>query len=214
LVYSKRKEAGFLAMRTSIVLTGFLIILLGLLISVGFGYPIEIIAIIGIINMIIGIITPKSPGLIFQPEPMGPVKLIVDPVGSRSVTYQLVFSDTKLIMKKLAGRTGFVAVAVVFAIIGGLVGGLTGYSIGEYVTQRRRDKIRRENTLMTVVQGDIEVPYETMSQVELTRTKLKIFCGSGPITMVMSKKYPPLIAAKLRDLIPTRSWAAPPTVPA
>jgi hypothetical protein len=200
-------------MRPSIVLTGFLVIILGFLISVGLGYPIEIIAIIGIINIIIGIITPRSPGLIFPSEPTSPVKLFVDPVNSRSAIYQVVFSDTKLIMKRLAGRTGFVVVALVFAIIGGLVGGLTGYSIGEFVTQRRRDKIRRENTVMTVGPGDIEIPYETMNQVELTRTKLKFLSGSGPITMMMSKKYPPMIAAKLRELIPSRSWAAPGTAP-
>jgi hypothetical protein len=201
-------------MRSSIVLTGFLIIILGYLISVGLGYPIEIVALIGIINIIIGIITPRSPGLIFPSEPAGPVRLVVDPVSSRSAIYQVIFSDTKLIMKKLAGRTGFVVVAVVFAIIGGLAGGLTGYSVGEFVTQRRRDKIRRENTLTTVVQGDIEIPYESLSQVELTKTKLKALSGSGPITMAMSKKYPPMIAAKLRELIPSRSWAVPAAAPA
>jgi len=196
-------------MRPSIVLTGFLIIILGFLISVGLGYPIDFILIIGILNIIIGIITPKAPGLVFQTEPTSPVKLIVDPVASRSTTYQVVFSDSKLIMKKLAGRTAFVVVALVFAIVGGLVGGLTGYSIGEYVTQRRRDRIRRENTLTTLVQGDIEIPYQSMSQVVLTKNKLTFFSGSGPITMVMSKKYPPMIAQKLRELIPGSSWAGP-----
>lgn len=211
LVYSKPEEALPLAMRTGIVLAGFLIILLGFLISAISVYPIDLFVLIGIINIILGLATSKSPGLIFPSEPTSQVKMVVDPVGSRNTTYQVVFSDSKLIMKKLAGRTMVVVFAVIFLIIGGFISAVTGYSIGELVTQRRRDKIRRENTTMTVVQGDIEIPYQSMSQVGLTRNKLKFFSGSGPITMVMSKKYPPIIAAKLRELIPGPSWASPVT---
>ena len=98
---------------------------------------------------------------------------------------------------------------MVFAIIGGLVGGLTGYSVGELVAQRRRDRIQRENSLLTIAHGDVEIPYENMSQVELTRNKLKISSPNGPLTLFMLKKYPPMIAAKLRELIPSRCWAAP-----
>ena len=194
--------------------TGFGVILFGLLLWVGFGYPIEIIGTIGFINIILGIATPKSPGLDLQPEQAGPLKLIVDRANSRSGTYELVFSDTKLIMKKLASRGGIMAVALVFAIIGGLIGGVTGYSVGELVTQRRRDKIRRENSLLTITRGDVEIPYESMSQVELTRNKLKISSANGPRTLFMPKKYPPMIAAKLREFIPSRCWANPMSISA
>jgi hypothetical protein len=194
-------------MRASIVFTGFGVIIFGLLLWVGFGYPIEIIGTIGLINVILGIVTPKSPGLVFQPEQVGSVKLIVDKANSRSGTYELVFSDSKLTMKKLASRGGIMAVALVFAIIGGLVGGVTGYSVGELVTQRRRDRIRRENSLLTITNGDVEIPYENMSQVELTKNKLKISSGEGPMTLFIPKKYPSMISAKLRELIPSRCWA-------
>src|SRR5713101_7657438 len=201
-------------MRASIVFTGFGVIIFGLLLWVGFGYPIEIIGTIGLINVILGMVTPKSPGLVFQPEQVGPVKLIVDKASSRSGTYELVFSDSKLTMKKLASRGGIMAVAFVFAIIGGLIGGVTGYSIGELMTQRKRDRILRENSLLTVARGDVEIPYENMSQVELTRNKLKISSGSEPITLLMPKKYPSMIASKLRELIPSRCWASPVSIPA
>src|SRR3989454_11816911 len=147
-------------MRTGIVFTGVGIIMFGLLLWVGLGYPIEIIGTIGLFNILLGIITPKSPGLVFQPEPSGPVKLIVDKASSRSGTYQLVFSDTKLIMKKLASRGRIMAVALVFAIIGGLVGGLTGYSVGELVSQRRRDREEREDSLTTGTRRDMEIQDE------------------------------------------------------
>ena len=195
-------------MRASIVFTGFGIIFFGLLLWIGLGFPIEIIGTIGLLNVILGLVTPKSPGLVFQTEQAG-VKLIVDKTSSRSGTFELVFSDTKLTMKKLASRGGIMAVALVFAIIGGLVGGLTGYSVGELVAQRRRDRIQRENSLLTVTRGDLEIPYENMSQVELTKNKLKISSPNGPLTLFMPKKYPPMIAAKLRELIPSRCWAAP-----
>jgi hypothetical protein len=201
-------------MRASIVFIGFGVVSFGLLLWVGFGYPIEIIGTIGLINIILGIATPKSPGLIFQPDQVGSVKLIVDKANSRSGTYELVFSDSKLTMKKLASRGGIMAVAFVFAIVGGLIGGVTGYSIGELVTQRKRDRILRENSLLTVAKGDVEIPYESMSQVELTRNKLKISSGSEPITLFMPKKYPSMIASKLRELIPGRCWASSMSIPA
>jgi hypothetical protein len=196
-------------MRASIVFAGFGVILFGLLLSAGFGYPIEIIGTIGLINIILGIVTPRSSGLDLQPEQAGPLKLIVDRASSRSGTYELVFADSKLIMKKLASRGGIMAVTLVFAIIGGLIGGVTGYSVGELVTQRRRDRIRRENSLLTVTGGDVVIPYENMSQVELTKNKLKISSADGPTTLFMPKKYPPMIAARLREIIPSRCWASP-----
>jgi len=200
-------------MRASVIFTGFGIILFGLLLWIGLGFPIEIIGTIGLLNIILGLVTGKSPGLVFQAEQAG-VKLIVDKTSSRSGTFELVFSDTKLTMKKLASRGGIMAVALVFAIMGGLVGGLTGYSVGELVAQRRRDRIQRENSLLTVTRGDVEIPYESMSQVELTRNKLRLSSPNGPMTLFMPKKYPPVIAAKLRELIPSHCWAAPPSLSA
>src|SRR3989442_15897390 len=111
-------------MRASIVFVGFGIIIFGLLLWIGLGYPIEIIGTIGLFNILLGIITPKSSGLVLQPEQVGPVKLIVDKASSRSGTYQLVFSDSKLVMKKLASRGGIMAVGLVFSIIRGRVGSL------------------------------------------------------------------------------------------
>src|SRR5260370_21642477 len=113
-------------MRSSVVFTGFGVIIFGLLLWVGFGYPIEIIGTIGLINVILGMVTPKSPGLVFQPEQVGPVKLIVDKANSRSGTYELVFSDSKLMMKKLASWGGIMPVALVFAIIRRLARARTG----------------------------------------------------------------------------------------
>ena len=195
-------------MRASAVGIGLFIMMFGFLLWVGIGYPIEIFLLIGFINIIFGFVTPKSPGLFFQSEPSSPVKLIVDKARSKTGTYQLVFADNRLIMKKLASTTGVVAVAFLFAVIGGMVGALTGYSLQEYLVEHRRNKIQKENALMAVTNGDVEISYDNMSQVELSGTKLKISSPNGPATIVMHKKYPPMIMAKLREIIPSQRWAS------
>ena len=161
---------------------------------------------IGLINIILGLITPKAPGVNLQPETPGPVKLIVPKAVSRAGTYELVFSDTKLVLKKLVSRGVIAGVAVVFAVIGGFVRGLTGLSLGEYLMERKRRKIHNEDALMTLSGGDVEVPYQSMSQVELTGVSLKMVTGGRPMILRMAKKYPPLIASKLREIIPSQYW--------
>ena len=196
-------------MRTSIVLTGFGIILFGLLLDLFLGFTILITGFIGLINIILGLITPKAPGVNLQPETPGPVKLIIPKAVSRAGTYELVFSDTKLVLKKLVSRGVIAGVAVVFAVLGGFVGGLTGLSLGEYLMERKRRKIHNEDALMTLSGGDVEVPYQSMSQVELTGVSLKMVTGGRPMILRMAKKYPPLIASKLREIIPGQYWISP-----
>lgn len=194
-------------MRIGILLIGLFIILFGALIAFGIGYPIEIFVIIGIINIALGAATPKSPGLGFQSDPLSPVKLIVDNGRTRGGTYELVFSNTGLVMKKLASQTAVIVFALLFAIIGGLISGVTGYSIQEFLVERKRKKIHSQNGLTTIASGDVEIPYSSMSQVELIGTRLKILSPNGPSTIAMHKKYPPAIMAKLKELIPSQAWA-------
>jgi len=198
-----------IALRTSIVLVGFGIILFGLLLWIGIGFPIELTGIIGLFNIIIGIITPRSTGLELQPEQMGPVKLVVDQARSKSGIYELFFTDSKLVMKKLASTTVISVVALLFFLLGGIAGGLTGYSLQEFMAQRRRDSIRREKSMMTVTNKDVEIPYEIMSQMEWTRRGLKIISGGSVMYVAVGKKHRPMISARLRELIPGRYWAGP-----
>ena len=196
-------------MRASVVLVGFGIILFGLVLWIGIGFPIELTGFIGLLNIVLGIITPRSTGLEMQPEQMGSVKLVVDQARSRSGIYELFFTDSKLVMKKLASTGLITVVALLFFLLGGIAGGLTGYSLQEFMAQRRRDKIRRENSTMTVSDKDKEVPYENMSQIEWTRRGLKIVSGTGVMYIAMGKKYRQMIASRLREVIPARCWAGP-----
>lgn len=194
-------------MRASVVLVGLGIILFGLILWLAIGFPIELTGLIGLFNIILGVITPRSTGLEMRPDQMGSVKLVVDQARSRSGIYELFFTDSKLVMKKLASTGVITAVALLFFLLGGIAGGLTGYSLQEFMAQRRRDKIQRENSMMTVSAKDKEIPYENMSQMEWTRRGLKIASGTGVMYIAMGKKHRQMIASRLRELIPTRCWA-------
>ena len=194
-------------MRTSVVLVGFGIILFGLVLWIVIGFPIELTGFIGFLNIILGIVTPRSTGIEMQPDQTGPVKLVVDQARSKSGIYELFFTDSKLVMKKLASTGAITAVALLFFLLGGIAGGLTGYSLQEFMAQRRRDKIRRENSMMTVSDKDREILYDNMSQMEWTRRGLKIFSGTGVTYIAMGKKYRQMVASRLREVIPGRCWA-------
>jgi hypothetical protein len=196
-------------LRTSIVLVGFGIILFGLLLWVGIGFPIELTGTIGLFNIILGLATPKSTGLELQPDPMGPVKMVVDQARSKSTIYELFFTDTKLVMKKLASGTVITSVSLLFFLLGGFMGGLTGYSLQEFMAQRSRDRVRRESSMLNLTGKDIEIPYESMSQLEWTRRGLKIVSGPRVMYIAIGKNYRRMITPRLRELIPTRCWAGP-----
>jgi len=184
----------------------------GLLLWRAFGYPIWLAGIIGLFNIILGAITPKSRKVDFQPETSGAVKLVVDKVilrlgRLRFTFYELVFLDNKLVMKKLTSMgIIFLATGVSFAV-GGFFGGLTGLSVWEFLDQRKRDRIRDRNEFTSVARGDREVPYESMSQVQLDGESLKMVVGGRPLVLRMAPEYPPLIARMVREVIPNQCWS-------
>lgn len=61
--------------------------------------------------------------------------------------------------------------------------------------------------MMTVSVKDKEMPYENMNQMDWTRRGLKIVSGTDVMYIAMSKKHRQLIASRLREIIPGRSWA-------
>jgi hypothetical protein len=191
--------------RVTILLTGLGIIGFGLVLWYLIRYSPWFIVSIGLFNILLGIITPKTPGVVLQPSIPG-VKLIVDKAVTGATIYQLVFSDSRLVMKKLTSRGITTGVFVVFAVLGGLVGGLTGVSLEEFIAQRRRNKMRNQNTLTVVGRGDVELPYESMREVQLTGTSLKMVAAGRPLTLHFPKRYAQEIASRLRTIIPANCW--------
>ena len=199
-------------MRATMFVIGVAISAWGLFLWRVFGYPIWLAGIIGLFNIILGAITPKSRKVDFQPETSGAVKLVVDKVilrlgRLRFTFYERVFLDNKLVMKKLTSiGIIFLATGVSFAL-GGFFGGLTGWSVWEFLDQRKRDRIRDRNEFTSVARGDMEVPYESMSQVQLDGESLKMVVGGRPLVLSMAPEYPPIIARRVREVIPNQSWA-------
>ena len=71
-------------MRATMFVIGFGVIAWGYFLWRVFGYPIWITPVLGIFNIVLGIITPKSRKVDLQPEPSGTVKLVVDKVLSQT----------------------------------------------------------------------------------------------------------------------------------
>jgi len=155
----------------------------------------------------LGLITPNAPGITLDPLPPTVAKLIVDKAVILANIYQLVFLDTKLIAKRLTSRWITVGIGVTLAVLGGLAGGLTGFSVEEFLAQRKRDKIDKENSLTTVFAGDIEIPYERMQQVRLTRMNLSTVANGRVYTWSFPGDYAYRISLRLRGIIPAERWA-------
>jgi hypothetical protein len=192
-------------MRIMMILTGLFIIVFGLALWYLLRFSPFFISSIGLFNILLGIITPKAPGIVSQSTLPG-VKLIVDKAVSQVTIYQLVFSDTRLVMKKLTSRGITVGVALVLAYLGGLVGGLTGISVEEFLAQWKRDKIRKQNILTAVGRGDRELLWENVRQVQLTGTSLRMVAGGRPLALHFSGGYAQGIASRLREIIPAICW--------
>jgi hypothetical protein len=195
---------------------GFGVVAWGLFLWRYFGYPIWLTGSIGLVSFILGLITPRSRKVDLQPEPSGAVKLVVDKVmfrydKLRFNNYELVFLDNRLVMKKLFSWTVTLATVLVSAAIGGFIGGLTGLCVEEFLDQRKRDKIRDSDELMTLSGGDMEILYENMSQVQLTGVSLKMVVRGRPMVFSMATEYPPLMARRVREVIPAQCWIHPPS---
>jgi hypothetical protein len=195
-------------------LIGLFIIAFGVLLWFAIRYPIWLTGGIGSFNILLGIITPRSRKVDLQPEPSGMVKLVVDKVQFRNgkVRFsdcELVFLDNRLVMKKLFSWRAVMILGVVFALIGGFVGFLTAVSMEEFLDQRKRDRIRDRNELTTLNSGDTEISYESMSEVQLTGFGLRAVVGGRLLLFNVASEYPPLMARRVRETIPSHCWARP-----
>lgn len=193
-------------MRALMILIGLVIIAVGWVVWQPLGLPLWQIGSIGLFNILLGVITPKAPGVTVQSNALGPVKLSVDKVVVRGTVYQLVFLDARLVMKKLTSRTITYGAWIAFAVLGGVVGGFTGFSLEEFLAQWKRSRIRRQNTLTTSSSGDLEIRYEIMRQVWLTGTSLNMVAGSRTLIMSFPWGYAREIAPRLREVIPAKCW--------
>ena len=189
-----------------IVVVGYLLDYSGLL-SFLFTVP------IGLLNIFLGGITPKSPGITLPAEPSSSIKLVVDKGVVGSNTYELVFLGGKLILKRLSSAALTIVTPLILTIggfliasnlIGAIIGGMTGISLQEYLTQRRRDKIKAAEQLTTTSPRDLEVRYDQLEKVEVTRSRVYLFMKDRMIRINISRRYSKRISPVLESILSTK----------
>src|SRR6266704_4868227 len=166
-------------MRKNILVAGVTLLAVALLFGVSYPDGLLFSIPISILNIILGLVTRTPPGLEIQPESAS-IRLVIDRGVVRASIYQLVFLDSKLILKRLSSIGVTVILALVLAvvglevlgIIGALMGGITGFSLQEFLTQRMRNKIGTGNELTAVGRGDIEIAYDDLLEVRLAKSRL------------------------------------------
>ncbi len=171
----------------------------------------------GGLNLAFGILTAKSRGVSIPSNSQDPVKMVVDRGVIGSTVYLMVFSDKKLVLKRLTSGSVTVLAVVVFAVVGLLfagfigaaIGGLTAFSLQEFLTQRRRDATHMGNPLAASHHGDLEFAYADLERVQLTKSRLRLHLRNGIMGIVISRRYPEKMRPIMEGLISSSKMAEP-----
>jgi hypothetical protein len=192
-------------MRKNILVAGVTLLALALLFGVSYPTGLLFSIPISILNVILGLVTRTPPGLEIQPESAN-IRLVIDRGVVRASIYQLVFLDSKLILKRLSSVMVTVILAFVLAIIGfgylfiigALMGGITGFSLQEFLTQRMRNKMGSEVQLTSIGKNDIEIKYDDLLEVRLVKSRLYLITETGSLSASFprgySRKMKPMLA--------------------
>ena len=166
---------------------------------------------ISILNIILGLVTRAPPGLEIQPE-SARIKLVIDRGVVGASIYQLVFLNSKLILKRLSSVMVTVILAFVLAvagleflfIVGALMGGITGFSLQEFLTQRMRNKIGSEMELTSVGKNDIEIEYGDILEVRLVKSRLYLTAGNKSLSASFPRGYSRKMKPVLENIFESR----------
>jgi len=151
---------------------------------------------ISILNIVIGLVTRSPLGFENKPESEN-IRLLVDRGVVRASVYEIVFLNSKLILKRLSSVTVTVILALVLAIvglevlgiIGALMGGIAGFSLQEFLTQRMRNKIESELQLTSTGNNDLEIKYEGLKEVRLAKNRLYLTTETNSLSISFPRGY-------------------------
>ncbi len=183
-------------MRKNILVAGITLLALALLFGLSYPDGLLISVPISVLNILLGLITRTPPGMEIQPESNN-IRLVIDRGVVRASVYQLVFLNSRLILKRLSSVMVTVILAFVLAvvglellgIVGALMGGTTGFSLQEFLTQRTRNKIRSEMQLTSFGKGDIEIDYNDLLEVRLVKSRLYLISENSTLSASFPKGY-------------------------
>src|SRR5712691_3753962 len=193
-------------MRKNILVAGVTLLALALLFGVSYPDGLLFSIPMSVLNIILGLITKTSLGLEIQPESNN-IRLVIDRGVIRASIYQLVFLNSKLILKRLSSVMVTVILAFVLAvvglevlgIVGALMGGITGFSLQEFLTQRMRNKMESEMQLTSLGKGDIEIDYKDLVEVRLVKSRLYLMSENS----TLSASFPRGYAGKIKPMLTT-----------
>ncbi|HYU55464.1 MAG TPA: hypothetical protein VEL71_04510 [Candidatus Dormibacteraeota bacterium] len=203
-------------MRINILIAGGLILAVSILllsseiVASFFGFA------LGGLNIVIGILTRKAVGIVVPADQLGPLKLSLDKGVIRTNIYTIAFSDKKLVLRKLSSANLTVATALILALLGAalagpfgiIVGGITAFSLQEFVTQRRRNEIKK-NLLDPSGHGDLDFPYDELEQVQLLGNRIQLRLKDRIVRIAVSRKYSRIMGPVLEKIIPAKIQSEP-----
>ena len=205
-------------MRINILIAGGLILAVSILLLASeivaslFGFA------LGGLNIVIGILTRKAVGIVVPADQLGPLKLSLDKGVIRTNIYTIAFSDKKLVLRKLSSANLTVATALILALLGAalagpfgiIVGGITAFSLQEFVTQRRRNEIKKEgNVLDPSGSSDLDFPYDELEQVQLLGNRIQLRLKDRIVRIAVSRKYSRMLGPLLEKIIPAKIQSEP-----
>jgi hypothetical protein len=198
-------------MRKNILAAGATLLAVALLFGVSYPTGLFFSIPVSILNIILGLVTRTPPGLEIQPESAN-IRLVIDRGVVRASIYQLVFLNSKLILKRLSSVTVTVILAFVLAviglevlgIIGALMGGITGFSLQEFLTQRMRNKIGSETQLTSVGKSDIQILYDDLSEVRLVKSRLYLIAENSSLSASFPRGYSAKIKPMLENIFESK----------
>ena len=173
--------------------------------------------VLGGFDIVIGALIPRTVGVFVPDDQRGPLRLLLDKGVVRTSIYTVAFSDSKLVLRKLGSANITVAIALVLAlsgaVVGGyfgiIVGGITAFSLQEFVTQRRRENVKKQNILDPLGKSDISYSYDELEQFQLLGNRILLYFKDRIVRIAISRKYSRIIEPVLQRIIPVRIQPKP-----
>jgi len=172
---------------------------------------------LGSLNVIIGILTPRAVGIAVPADQAGPVKLSIDKGVIRTNIYTIGFSEKKMTLRKLSSANLTVVAALILAILGAVVagpfgiiaGGITAFSLQEFVTQRRRDEVNREDILDSSADYDLEFSYDEIEHLQLLGNRIRIYLKDRVVRIAISRRSARILGPMLEKIVPAKILSGP-----
>ena len=172
---------------------------------------------LGSLNIMIGIFTPRAVGIATPADQAGPVNLSIDKGVIRTNIYAIGFSEKKMVLRKLSSANLTVVAALILAVLGAvvagyfgiIVGGITAFSLQEFVTQSRRDEVKRENILDSSADSDLEFSYDEIEHLQLLGNRIRVCLKDRVVRIAISRRSARILGPMLEKIIPAKILSGP-----